>query len=147
MYKNISYTALILSVVFLFSCNSLNSVVKAKQEGKGTTEVYNIGAEDAWKIAKKSFRWGGSDAIEEYEDEGYMLTSSGMNLVSSGAVMGAWVEPISDEQTKVTVITKRRIATQIATTLTEGKWHKFFAEGVRLTNAGQPLPLEKPNVE
>ncbi len=29
----------------------------------------------------------GSDAIEEHKDKGYMLTSSGMNLVSYGAVM------------------------------------------------------------
>jgi len=142
----IGFISLILLSFICLSCNSLNSVIKAKQEGKGTTEVYNIGVEDAWKIAKKSFRWGGADAIEEYEDEGYMLTSSGMNLVSSGAVMGAWIEPINDTQTKVTVITKRRIATQIATTLTEGKWQKYFAAGVDIVNNGKSLPFEAPDV-
>lgn len=138
---------LITICLLIGSCNSLNSVVKAKKEGKGTTEVYEIGMEDAWKLAKKSFRWGGSDAIEEYEDDGYMLTSSGMNLVSSGAVMGAWLESIDDTHTKVTVITKRRIATQIATTLTEGKYHKYFKAGVGYIKQGKKLPIDAPNVD
>jgi hypothetical protein len=62
------------------------------------------------------FRTEGTDAIEEHRAEGYMLTSSGMNLVSWGTVMGAWVDKVSDNETKVTVLTKRRITVNIATT-------------------------------
>lgn len=128
------------------SCNTLNSVVKAKQDGKGTTKIYNIDKDNGWKIAKKSFRWAGTDAIEEYKDEGYMLTSSGMNLVSSGAVMGAWLKPIGDDKLEVTVISKRRVATQIATTMTEGKWHKYFEAAMNIVQSGQELPLTAPVV-
>jgi len=32
--------------------------------------------------------------IEEHRKEGFMLTSGGMNLVSYGAYMGAWIEPV-----------------------------------------------------
>lgn len=62
------------------------------------------------------FRTEGTDAIEDHRAEGYMLTSSGMNLVSWGTVMGAWVDKVSDNETKVTVLTKRRITVNIATT-------------------------------
>lgn len=137
---------LIFICLSIASCSNLNTVVKAKKDGKGTTETYAIGMDDAWKLAKKSFRWGGSDAIEEYEEDGYMLTSSGMNLVSSGAVMGAWLEKVDDTHTKVTVITKRRIATQIATTLTESKYHKLFKAGAAYVMRGEKLPVEAPEV-
>ena len=81
----------------------------------GLSRRYRPGMEDR----SDSLSLGGSDAIEEHRDQGYMLTSSGMNFVSAGAVMGAWVEPAGRGQTKVTVVTKRRMATNIATTLTE----------------------------
>lgn len=132
--------------IAMTACSSMNSVVKAKKDGKGTTEVYAIGENDAWEIAKKSFRWGGTDAIEEHREDGFMLTSSGMNLVSSGAVMGAWIEPIDENHTKVTVITKRRISVDLATTLTEGKFHKYFAAGVSYKSKGEKLPIEKPDL-
>ena len=45
------------------------------------------GEEKAWEISKAVFRWEGSNAIEEHRDQRCMLTSSGMNLVSWGAVM------------------------------------------------------------
>lgn len=89
-------------------------------------------------------RWEGADAIEQHRSEGYMLTSSGMNLVSSGAVMGAWVEPTDQNSTKVTVVTKRRIATNLATTLTETTFHKRFAQAVGIVKRGERLPLKPP---
>ena len=55
-----------------------------------------------------------------------MLISSGMNLVSASAVIGAWLESVDAAQIKVTVITKRRIAT----TLNEGRFPKYFKAGV-----------------
>ena len=91
------------------------------------------------------FRWEGSDAIEEHRDQGYMLTSSGVNLITAGAVMGAWVEPGGQGQTKVAAVTKRRIATNLATTLTETTFHKRFGQAVALVKAGQPLLPTPPD--
>jgi hypothetical protein len=95
-------------------------------------------------IAKVVFRWEGADAIEEHKEEGYILTSSGMNLVSWGAVMGAWIDPIDKESTKVTVVTKRRISTNLATTLTETTFQKRFAQAVEIVKSGKPLPATPP---
>jgi hypothetical protein len=73
----------------------MHDVVAAKESGReGTTQTYRVNEAQAWDIAKTIFRWEGSDAIEEHRDQHYMLTSSGMNLVSYGRVMGAWVEPV-----------------------------------------------------
>ena len=126
----------------LTGCQTLSDVVKAKDDG--TSQVYPIDPDQAWKIAMTVFRWEGSDAIEEHRAEGYMLTSSGMNLMTAGTVMGAWVEPVAQGQTKVTVVTKRRIVTNLVTTLTETTFHRRFAQAVKVVKAGKPLPLEPP---
>jgi hypothetical protein len=120
----------------------MSDVVKSKEQG--TEKVYAVTSDQAWMIAKTVFRWEGSDTIEEHKDEGYMLTSSGINLVSYGAVMGAWIEPVDSAHTKVTVVTKRRIATNLATTLTELTFHKRFAQAVDIVKSGKTLPSQPP---
>jgi hypothetical protein len=62
-------------------------------------------ADQAWDIAKTVFRWSGTDAIEEYQAQSYMLPGSGMHLVSYGAGMGVGVEASGQEQNRVTVDT------------------------------------------
>lgn len=136
---------ILLLLLLLQGCASMNDVVQAEQNGsEGTSAVYPVTKNQAWDIAKTVFRWEGSDAIEEHMDQNYMLTSSGMNLVSWGTVMGAWVYPVDEQHTKVTVVTKRRLTLNVATTLTEGTFQKRFAQAVGLINSGQPLPQIAP---
>lgn len=134
----------LLLLVLIAGCATMADVIATKDSGGGTSKVYPVDKEQAWKIAKTVFRWEGTDAIEEHKDNGYMLTSSGMNLVSAGALMGAWIKPVDKDHTKVTVVTKRRIATNIATTLTETTFQEDFAMAVALIKAGKPLPITKP---
>jgi hypothetical protein len=129
----------------LAGCATMSDVVESKAEGKGTAEVYPVTADQAWEIPKAVFRWEGADAIEEHRSEGYMLTSSGMNLVSYGAVMGAWIEPVTSGRTRVTVITKRRLSVNVATTMRETTFHKRFAQAVDMVKAGKELPLTAPD--
>ena len=132
-------------VAVLNGCATMDDVVRARETGtEGTTKVYPVTVDQAWEISKTVFRWEGSDAIEEHRDQGYMLTSSGMNLVSAGAVMGAWIEPVDKGNTKVTVVTKRRVTMNVATTLTEGTYHRRFAQAVEIVKKGQPLPRISP---
>ena len=144
--KKLITASLVLLLVAISGCATMQDVVKAKQNGsEGTTQTYNVNEAQAWEIAKTVFRWEGSDAIEEHKEQNYMLTSSGMNLVSYGAVMGAWIEPTTKaSDTKVTVVTKRRVAMNIATTLTESTFHRRFAQAVEIMHKGQPLPAEAP---
>jgi hypothetical protein len=51
---------------------------------------------------------------------------------------------VDKNNTKVTVVTKRRIATNIATTLTETTFHRRFAQAVAIVKAGKPLPATPP---
>ncbi len=129
---------LLASMSVTSGCSTMADVVGHKEDG--TSQVYPVNADQAWEIAKVVFRTEGTDAIEEHRAQGYILTSSGMNLVSWGAVMGAWIERVSDNETKVTVLTKRRITVNIATTLMESTFHRRFAQGVQIVKSGKPLP-------
>lgn len=128
----------------MIACSTMSDVIEDKQKGKGTSDIYPVTLEEAWDIAKTVFRWEGADAIEEHKEENYMLTSSGMNLVSYGAVMGAWIEKVDENSTKVTVVTKRRIKTNLFTTLTEKGFHQSFSQAVEIVKSGKPLPPTKP---
>jgi hypothetical protein len=132
---------LMLSII-IGGCATMGDVARVKDEV--TSKVYPVNADQAWDIAKTVFRWEGADAIEEHRKEGYMLTSSGMNMVSWGAVMGAWIDPVDQNNTKVTVVTKRRLSMNVATTLTETTFHERFAEAVEIVKAGKSLPVAPP---
>jgi len=145
MFKKIIAAIFAIAVISVTGCANLNDVVRAKETGtEGVTKIYSVTPDQAWEIAKTVFRWEGSDAIEEHKTEGYMLTSSGLNGYSYGAVMGAWIKPVNKDGTEVTVITKRRIKTDIFTTLTEETYHKRFAQAVEITKGGKPLPRVAP---
>jgi len=135
-------------IVLLSGCSTMNDVVRVKENGsEGTAKVYPINEDQGWTIAKIVFRWEGADAIEEHKDKGYMLTSSGMDLISAGAVMGAWIEPVDKENTKITVVTKRRLTINVFTTLMESTFHKRFAQAVEILKQGKPLPDIAPKKE
>lgn len=139
---------LVCAALLAMGCATTNDVIRVKEQGKeGTTRQYDVSFDQAWEIAMTVFRWEGADAIEEHKDQHYMLTSSGMNMVSWGAVMGAWIEPVDAGNTRVTVVTKRRVTINIATTLTEGTYQKRFAQAVAIIKSGQPLPLVPPKLD
>jgi hypothetical protein len=143
--RGLSSFIVIAALLSCFGCASMSDVVRVKESGKeGTVMEYPVTENQGWEIAKAVFRWEGADAIEEHRNENYMLTSSGPNLVSWGAVMGAWIEPIGPDNTKVTVVTKRRISVNIATTLTESTFHRRFAQGVEIVKKGEPLSRVPP---
>ena len=136
--------SLVAACILVAGCAHMSDVLKAKSAGEGTTAVYPVNKDQAWEIAMTVFRWEGVETIEPHRDQGYMLASSEMNFWSYGALMGAWVDPVDHHHTKVTVITKRRLATSIGTGLTETTFQKRFAQAVEIVNAGKPLPPSPP---
>ncbi len=135
---------IVMAALVAGGCSTMQDAVREHDEGGGTSATYAVSMDQAWKISKAVFRWEGCDAIEEHRDDGYMLTSSGQNMVSWGAVMGAWLTPVGNGATEVTVVTKRRLSMNVATTLTEGTFHKRFREAIEIVKSGEPLPAASP---
>ena len=150
MIMNITSRVLVISLCFGFvssGCSSLNDVMEAKLEGnEGMSRTYPVNEEQAWNISRIVFLWEGADAIEKFRERGFMLTSSGMTLFTPGTVMGAWIETLNERETRVTVITKRRVTTNPITTLTESTFHRRFAQAVSIINSGMELPLVAPEM-
>jgi hypothetical protein len=134
-------------VIIVTGCATPQDGVPDKKEGsEGISKVYPVKADQAWEIGKVVFRWEGRHVTEENKDQGYMLSSRGVGLVAWGTVIGVWFKPVDAENTRVTVIIKRRItATPPASMPKEDSFHHLFAEAVEIVKKGQPLPLKAPN--
>jgi len=121
----------------------MTDVLKNKDEG--TVKVYNVDKDLAWEIAMTVLRWEGCATIEEHKTSNYMLTTIGKTLFSEyGTLIGVWVEPSNDNETKVTVVTKRRSQTELTTGLTETTFQNSYAKAVEIIKSGNSLPIEKP---
>ncbi len=134
--------AVVASVV-MAGCATMSDVLDSKEEG--TVEVYPVDQNRAWEIAMTVLRWEDAETIEEHRADDYMLTTVGANLISAGSVVGVWVEPAKKGSTKVTVVTKRKMQTNIATGLTETTFHDRFAQAVKIVKSGKSLPRKAPN--
>jgi hypothetical protein len=139
----------LLALSLVTGCATMSDVVKARNEGE--RRLYPVTCDQAYDIAGKIFRSEGSDAIEDHRAEGYILTSSGANRLTWGTFMGAWTEPATPGHCLVTVLTKRRMALNAATTLTETTSHNRFAQAVAeiasSASSTKPIALVPGNAE
>jgi hypothetical protein len=125
----------VLAAVMVTGCGTMSSVIQEQRAGGGTTRVYPVSLDEAWKISIEIFRREGGGPIEEHKAEGYMLSEAGLNYYTGGTVMGAWFVPVQPTVTQVTVVTQRKMKTNIFTVLTEGTYHDRFAELVAARKA------------
>lgn len=114
--------------VCLTSCaTSMSDLVKYKEMGEGTSRVYPITVQKAWEISKKVLDWEGIGAYEDHRSEGYVLIRSGATWFYKETLIGIWVEPVNNIQSKVTVITKSKRDVDTFVGLTERDFHENFA--------------------
>jgi hypothetical protein len=135
--------ALLLSNAIL-SCASMKDVVKAKQEEKGVTQAYIVGAQQAFDISRKILRENGVDAIENHEQEGYMLGVAEMNDKSYATFTGVWVEKGDKDTVNITVVTKRKAPFQLANRLTEDGFHRIFAKELAAVSSPNAVSKDVP---
>jgi len=122
----------------LLGCATVQDALDEKPYG--TARVYAVREAQAWEIARRVFRWEGADAIEDERPYHVMITSTGGDR---GTVMACWIEPVDAEQTKITVVTKRRRQLNLFTDLTEATFHRRFRQAAEMLKSG-PLPLKAP---
>ncbi len=128
----------LLPLLALCGCATVQDALENKADG--TAKVYPVPEARAWDIARRVFRWEGADAIEDDRPERVMITST---AGAYGTVMACWIEPLDAEQTKVTVVTKRRYQLSLFTSLTESTFQWRFGQAVEMLKSG-PLPVHAP---
>ena len=144
------FVILTLLTIFLASgCASLqdlySEVIKAREVGnEGVSKVYPVAENQAWNITKAVFCWEKTDEVLEHRDQNYVLTSTGMKMLAFGSVMGVWIEPVDSDNTRMTVITRRRVPSDTFTKLTAVTFYERFEQGVKIVKSGEKLPLIPP---
>jgi hypothetical protein len=111
-------------------CQTMGDVVGAHQVHDGTSVVYDVPPAAAMAIAVEVLHDEGNAQLEVHASEGYVLASFDMNGLSWGTEAGVWVEPAGPQASRVTVVTKRRVAINAVTILTEDGFHRDFALAV-----------------
>jgi hypothetical protein len=139
----------VLVVVMLGGCASMHElsddVVQQRKSGKqGVSKIYPITASQAWEITESVFRWEKTDEVEKHGSENYVITGTGMNMAVFGSVIVVWIEPADVSNTKITVMTKRRVQDDIFTSLNEATFFKRFEQGVDIVSSGKKLPVACP---
>ncbi len=140
--STILFSALIILCLSLVGCATMSDVLKSKDQG--SIELYSVSFDQAWEIAVTVLRWEDCETIEEHRSSGYMLTTVGQNFVSAGSLVGVWIEPANNGQSKVTIVTKRKVQTNLATGLTESTFHIRFKQAVEILKSGKTLPFDPP---
>ena len=126
----VTWSFLFLISSFFCGCNTMSDVLTARDNGEAVSEIYSVSENVAWEVAKKVVRQEGFGLIEEVRPEGYFLTSSDIGAFEHGALVGVWIEPVGKTKTKVSIISKRKVATNIFTKLTEEEFHEEFLREV-----------------
>ena len=126
----------------LLSCATKSDVIQDKAEG--VINIYPVTFDEAWDISRRVIRWEGAEAIDSHKSQGYMVTSRGPDGISMGAYMGVWVEKVDEASTKITVVTKRKLATTLGSPLTESSFHKRYDQAVKMYKSEKRLPKDAP---
>lgn len=120
----------LLTLAALSGCGGhLQDVVTTRREGGGTAATYAAPRAKAWAAVHDVLRLDEHvDMVEDHEAEGYVLAKIDASTIpiKYGAFIGAWLEPVGADQTRVVVVTRRTEATW-GTGLTEATFQKEIA--------------------
>ena len=106
--------------VLLQSCSTLKDARQAK--GQGTSKVYNAPIDQAWATVKQTLVELDLPMAGENKEEGYILAQNGMSIGSSGENVAIFLEKAKEaNKTKIEVVSKKAMATQIFATNWEPK--------------------------
>ena len=138
--------AVVVGVILSSGCaGSMSAVLREKQEGQGTAQNYSLPADRAWQIAETILRWDGAATVEEHREGNYMLTTMYGAVTVQGAdptvYIGAWIEPSSGDQVKLTCVVS---GPKPFATYTEEDFQLRFQQALELSRSGEPLPLTAP---
>lgn len=135
-------SASLLLFITLHACATAGGFDRSGSDA--TSRVYPVSETQAREIVKTVFLWEGADAVKESHKKNYIVASIGTGMFSYDAAMCAWLDSVDDENTMITVATKRKDLSK-ATTFTQATFYWRFSQAVEIVTAGNPLPASPPN--
>lgn len=106
-------SALLLGILAacISGCSTLTDAKGAK--GTGESQTYAANSNRVWEVLPKATKDLGLEYIAENKTEGYALAQRGISFVSYGEHVAIFVVPLAEQSTKVEVVSKKALATNI----------------------------------
>ena len=116
-------------LLFVSGCSTVADARSAK--GSGLSYVYEGSFDTVWDSIPKAIQGlggGGPKIIGDNKAEGYVLAQGGMSAVSYGENVAIFVEKVDATRTRVEIVSKRALATNIVAADWAPRIHKKLAE-------------------
>ncbi len=124
-------------------CASTSGLLEDKADG--VSKKYRLPPEKAHVAALGALAWVDAFDIEEHKEEGCITAELPASAFSYGGIIAVWIEKSGTASSKVTVLTRRSLATTVGTPLTEEEFHERFVKAAKIVRSGKRLPKEEPD--
>ena len=100
--------------VILFTTGGCATLADAQRaRGTGKSKIYNVSSERIYHEIQSVVDSVGLAYAGENRKEGYVLAQRSMSLFSAGENVAIFIEPQGDDKTRVEVVSKKSVATNI----------------------------------
>ena len=109
--KRFIFAVAILASALVTGCATMADARYAR--GEGQSQVYNAPFEMVWKAVPQALASLGLPVAADNKQEGYILAERGITAFSWGEKVAVFVDRVDGNKTKVEVVSKRAMATNI----------------------------------
>jgi len=120
--KTIPTTFIIIVLAIMQGCATLSDAKSAK--GAGSAKIYNASQETVWQAILPILHGAGLDVVSQNKQEGHILAQRGLSMFSYGEHVAIFVETIAKDQTRVEVVSKKALVTNLFAT----NWEIYIQE-------------------
>ena len=82
-------------------------------KGTGTSQTFAAASDRVWQVLPDAVKSTGLDYVSGNKDQGYALAQRGLSLFSYGENVVIFIDKPTTESTKVEVVSKKAMATNI----------------------------------
>jgi hypothetical protein len=133
-FTSLFFFTLISVISLTVGCSTMADA--RNQKGKGLAYVYEGSFDKVWNEiphAITAMGGGGPKIVGDNKQEGYILAQGGMSMVSYGENVAIFVEKVDENHTKVEIVSKRALATNVVAADWAPRIHKKLSELLRRT--------------
>ena len=105
------FSALLAACAFASGCSTLADAKAGR--GSGESRVYAAKPEKVWATLPAAVKSAGLEYVADNKTEGYALAQRGITFGSYGEHVAIFIDGQSSDQTKVEIVSKKAMATNI----------------------------------
>jgi hypothetical protein len=107
-------TLVIASVCMVLVSTGCSTMADAKAaKGTGTSQTFAAASDRVWQVLPAAVKSAGLDYVAGSKDEGYALAQRGPSVLSIGENVAIFIDKLTSESTKVEVVSKKAMATNV----------------------------------